>query len=188
MAYENSEIEVRFLEIDAQALKKKLNDLGAEDFGEDFLEEIIFYKNQEWWDYKRKFIRLRKTKEGSFLTFKHQEFDAADGTEEIEVGVSDFDKTVKIFERLGLGDFMRRQQKRRHKFKLDGVVVDIDDWPKVPTYVELEGDSEQSLKAAAAKLGLNWQDAVFEPPRVLMEKRYNIPLAKLKWFTFDRIE
>src|SRR6478609_5230234 len=155
------EIEVRFLEIDEAALKQDLKDLGAKDFGEDLFEEVITYKNQEWLDYKRKFVKIRKTKDNVFLTYKHQEFDTVDGTEEIEIKVDDFEKTIKFLERVEMGFFMRRQQKKRHTFKLDGVTIDIDTWPKIPTYVELEGNSEQDLKAVAAKLGFDWSKAVF---------------------------
>jgi len=47
----NREIEVRFLEIDYPSLVEKLNGLGAEDFGEDFLREIIFYDKDLKWMY-----------------------------------------------------------------------------------------------------------------------------------------
>lgn len=40
---ENTEIEVRLWEIDKAALVEKLRRLGAEDLGEDILEDIIFY-------------------------------------------------------------------------------------------------------------------------------------------------
>ncbi len=115
------EIETRFLEINENALKDKLRDLGAKDFGEDIFEEIIAY-SKEWVDYKRKFVKVRKTKNGIFLTYKHQEFDTVGDTEEIQIGVDDFEKTVDLLDRLGFGHLMRRQQKKRHSFELDGVM------------------------------------------------------------------
>ena len=141
MSDEYKEIEVRFLEIDEMTLKRRLEELHAENLGEDLFEEIICYKDKEWLDYKRKFVKVRQTKNGAYLTYKHHQFDTAEGTEEIEIKVDDFDKTIKFLERTGLGYFMRRQQKKRHKYKLDGVTVDMDTWPNVPTYVELEGTS-----------------------------------------------
>jgi adenylate cyclase class 2 len=184
----NREIEVRFLEIDANALKNRLRELGAEDFGEDMFEEIIAYKNAEWLGYKRKFVRLRKTKNEISLTYKHQEKDTIDGTEEIEFRVDDFENAELFLKRIGFDFFMRKQQKKRHTFKLNGVTADIDTWPKVPTYVELEGESEQALKDAAQKLNLDWAKAIFENPRMIIEKYYGIPVAKLTSFTFDKIE
>ena len=184
----NREIEVRFLEVDYIKLVKKLIELGAEDLKEDFLKEIIFYDKELIWMYKvKKFVRLRKTNKGVKLSFKHNEQDTATGTKEIEVGVSDFQKAKELLQEVGLVAF-REQEKKRHTFILDGVIVDIDTWPSVPTYVELEGKSEEDLKKVAAKLGFDWKDVVFKVARFIIEEKYGIPVSKLRYFTFDKIE
>lgn len=82
----------------------------------------------------------------------------------------------------------RRQEKKLHKFLFKDVIVDIDTWPKVPTYVELEGPSEEHIREVANLLGFDWSEAVFEPPRYVIENKYNIPVSKLRFFTFDKIE
>lgn len=190
---EDLEVEVRFLEVDVNGLKKRLFKLEAEDHGEDFLEEIIFYDRElKWQEYARKLVRVRKTKKGIFVTYKHQAVDSATGTEEIEFEVKDMrsfatEAVTKFLERVGLVAY-RKQEKKRHTFKLDDVTIDIDTWPKVPTYVELEGPSEESLKKVAKLLKLDWSKAVFENPRALIKKYYKIPVETLKYFTFDRIE
>lgn len=184
----NQEIEARFLEINSEELKSKLRQLGAQDLGDDLLEEIIFYdKGLKWLDYKRKLVRIRKRKDEITLTYKHTELDTVDGTEEIEFKISDVERATTFLERIGLVAY-RHQQKRRHTFKLDQVIIDIDTWPKVPTMVELEGPSEQALKEAAEQLGLDWSKAVFENPRAVIEKYYHIPVHSLKFYTFDKIE
>lgn len=184
----NREIEVRFLEIDLPLLQQKLTALKAIDFGEDCLKEIIFYDQAGKWQYQeKKFVRLRKTKAGIFVAYKNQQEETATGTEEIEFTVDNWDKAKEFLERIGLVAF-REQEKKRHSYKLGKVMVDIDTWPKVPTYVELEGPSERSLKEAAAKLGLDWSTVVFEAPRFVIERHYHIPVSKLKYFTFSRIE
>lgn len=188
MTYEHSEIEVRFLEINQDEISGKLKQLGAEDLGEDLLEEIIFYdKELEWQKGNRKFVRIRKTKSGIYLTYKHQEFDTATGTEEIEFKIDDMRKAEVFLERVGLVAF-RHQQKKRHSFKLGNVIIDIDTWPRIPTYLELEGPSEEALKAVAKKLDLDWSKAVFENPRIVIEKYYHIPVKDMRYFTFDRFE
>jgi hypothetical protein len=48
---EYREIEVRFLEIDVDAILKKLHAMGAADEGEDFFREIIFYDKAGHWQY-----------------------------------------------------------------------------------------------------------------------------------------
>lgn len=181
----NQEIEVRFLEVDKESLIKKLNDLGAQNRGEDTLEEIIFYDKEQTW--KDKFVRLRKTKDLITMTYKHHKSETVEGAEEIEFCVSDIIKAEEFLEKIGLVAF-RHQQKKRHTFFLNEVIVDIDTWPKIPTYVELEGGSESLIKKVAHELNLNWEDAIFENARTVIEKRYKIPVGSMKWFTFDRFE
>ena len=176
------------MDINSKALINKLRSEGAQDLGGDFLREIIFYDKKLKWQYKeKKFVRLRKTKEGIFAAFKHNEEDIAAGTKEIEFQVGDFDKAKEFLEEIGLVSF-RRGEKKRRTFKLDKVIIDIDTWPSVPTYVEFEGLDEKSLKKVAARLGFNWSKAVFESPRFIIEKRYRIPVSKLHFFTFQKIE
>lgn len=188
MYIENKEIEVRFLEISKPLLLKKLTELGAEDLGEDLLEEIIFYdKEYKWRDVEGKFVRLRKSKKNTIMAYKHHKSETLNGVEEIEFNVTNSDKAKLFLERLGLVAF-RHQQKIRHSFRLDDVIVDIDTWPKIPTYVELEGSSELELKKVAKQLELNWENVVFESARTIIEQRYNIPVSSMKWFTFDKFE
>lgn len=184
---ENREIECRFLEIDKDVLTKKLIELGAEDEGETMLEETIIYDSELKWRDGHRFVRLRKTGGKSVVTYKeHQEW-TVDGMFEIEFSISDYKKAELLFEKIGLVPF-RHQQKKRHTFKLGNVTVDIDTWPKIPPYVELEGESEEALKNAAQKLGLDWATADFHSASWVIENRYNIPVRQMKWFTFDRVE
>lgn len=185
----HKEIEVRFLEIDKDALVARLRELGAKDGGEDMLEEVICYdKALEWRKPTGKeIVRLRTIGSRSVLAYKCRYSLTVDGVEEIEFEVSDPGKAILFLDRLGYPAY-RLQQKRRHTFMLDGVTVDIDTWPRVPTYVELEGEHEESLRNVAEKLGLEWSDAVLESPRTVIEERYGIPVGTMSWFTFDRFE
>lgn len=182
------EIEVRFLEIDKDKLVRRLKELRAEDEGEDLLREVIFYDKDLKWQYdEMKFVRIRKTKRGVFLAFKHNQELTAEGTKEIELAIDSFEKAEQFLKEIGLIKY-REQEKKRHAFLLNKVSVDIDTWPSVPTYVELEGPSENDLKRVAELLNLDWVNVEFEIPRFIIEKKYNIPVSKLRKFTFDVIE
>lgn len=183
----DKEIEVRFLEIHKPDLTGKLTDLGALDLGEVMLEEVIIYDPKLEWLKERRFVRLRKLGENTRVTYKEHHEAAIDGAHEIEFEIGDFDKAAMLFEKIGLFPY-RRQQKKRHSFKFGNVTIDIDTWPKIPTYVEMEGPSEIILKSAAGDLGFDWQQAVFDDAKTIIEKRYNIPMGTMRWFTFDRFE
>ncbi len=185
---ENREIEVRFIEVDKQSLIKKLNKLGAKDNGEELIREIIFYdKEMKWPNEDRKFIRLRQDGKGNHLTFKRVEEFSATGTMEIEVDVDNWHKVIELMEEIGLVAF-REQEKKRHSFCIDEVDVDIIDWPKIPTTVELEGKSEDDLKSVAEKLELDWKDVRLEDNRWIIDNIYKIPVTNYRYFTFNRQE
>lgn len=183
----DKEIEARFLDIDKQKLIEKLVALGAVDKGDKLLTEVIFYDADGAWHAERRFVRLRSVDDSVKLTYKSNKEQTIDSAREIEFAVPDADLAEQFLENVGLVA-ARHQEKRRHTFELEGVTIDIDTWPKIPTYVELEGSSEESIKAVARMLGFDWGDAVFDDARAVIEGRYNIPVGTMKWFTFDRFE
>lgn len=184
----NREIEVKFLEIDKETLIKKLKELEAKDLGEDLIREIIFYdRDLKWQKSKDTMVRLRQSKQGTFLTYKHGEEATATGMKEIEFTISNIDKAKSFLEELGLTAY-RHQEKKRHKFLLGEVIIDIDTWPSVPTYVEIEGPSEEKIRETAKRLGFDWSKGVFGISGKVIEQYYKIPVASLRFFTFDRIE
>ncbi len=175
------------MEINVPALKARLKELGATDHGEDPLKEIIFEDARGSFALEYKLLRLRQTNKGAVLTYKDQKVRTIDGTIEIETKVGDAQKTQQLLEALGFIAF-RQQEKRRHSYTLGPVTVEIDTWPKIPPYVELEGERESELQEAAEKLGLDWSKADTTSARAVIEEHYNIPITKLRYFTFSRIE
>jgi adenylate cyclase class 2 len=181
------EIEVRFLNIDKNNLLQKLFSLGAKDQGEKMLSEVIFYdQNLSWLDEKR-FVRVRSNGEGISMTYKENKNQTIDSAFEIEFKVPDYQKAVDFLRKIGLNAY-RFQEKKRHTFIIDDVTVDIDTWPKIPSYIELEGPSENSLKSLSHLLGLEWNNAVFLDAKGVIENIYKIPVGKMTYFTFDKFE
>jgi adenylate cyclase class 2 len=180
------EIETRFLEIDKEVLVKKLVALRALDQGEEKLEEVIFHAEDGSWLGKRKFVRLRKTKNKIELTYKENIAQTVDSARELELDVSDMEKCSKFLEKVGL-KAMRRLEKYRHTFKLDEVVIDIDTWPKIPTYVEVEGPSVEALQNACQKLGLDWEKRFDGDAREVF-KHYGFDLDKILVITFSEFQ
>lgn len=182
-----NEIECRFLEIDKGALIAKLLSIGATDFGEKMLEETIIYDKEGKWRDENRFVRIRKVGDHTELTYKEHRSHEVDGAYEIEFEIGDYAKAEMLFEKIGLTPW-RHQQKLRHTLKLDGVTFDIDTWPNVPPYVEIEAGSEQELKDMVEKIGYDWKDTIFNNAAWVLENKYNTKVKDLKWFTFDRVE
>ncbi len=182
-----SEIETRFLEIDKKKIISTLKNLGATDMGEVKLNEMIFYDTDLKWLDENRFIRVRKNNDRVTITYKHNKHQKVDSAMEIEFEVSDFDKANKFVEEIGGFIPYRIVEKYRHTFELDGVILDIDTWPKIPTYVELEGGSVDALKNVAKKLGLEWSDR-FDKDARYVYKKYGFDFDRLTVVTFDKFE
>lgn len=150
------EYEARILEIDHDEIIKKLESLGAE-FVFDSMQKRYVY------DVKpvqpNKWIRLRQNQDGTTLTIKDLSAKTIDGTEEIEIKVDDFDTTNELLEELG---YVNRgfQENRRVQYRLDGVEIDLDRWPLIPEYLEIEGQSEEDVYKTIEKLGFSKQDII----------------------------
>lgn len=180
------EIETRFLDINKDELIKKLALLGAVDKGEEKLEEIIFHAADMSWIGKRKFVRLRKTKNKIKLTYKENTEQTVDSAREIELEVSDMEKCSKFFEKVRLKE-MRKLEKYRHTFELGDVVVDIDRWPEIPAYMEIEGPRIELLKNFCDKLGFDWGKRFDGDAREVF-RHYGYDLDKIDVITFNEFK
>ena len=131
----HTEIEERILEVNKDEVIKKLESLGAVKAGEWFQKRYTYdftpKRENEW-------LRLRTNGEETTLTYKNVESREIDGTKELEIKVDEFEETNNMLEILGYihKDY---QENKRIRYYLNDVEIDIDTWPMIPTYVELEG-------------------------------------------------
>ncbi|MBP6943247.1 MAG: hypothetical protein KBB55_04375, partial [Candidatus Buchananbacteria bacterium] len=71
------------------------------------------------------------------------------------------------------------QETKREKWLLGDVEVTIDTWPWVPTFVELEGPTEEEVKAAAQKLGLDWNQVMHGSVETIYQMHYDFTEAEI---------
>lgn len=148
------EIEVKILDIDPVEAEKKLLDLGAKKISDEVFEEWLFWK-PEWKKVRgRVRVRVRKSKNKVFVAYKETTKSTAEGNLEIEFEVSDMEAAVEFIKKLGV-PVVRHQQKRRVHFEVDGLTVDIDYWPRIPPYMEIEGKSLEKIEKLMEKLAIS---------------------------------
>lgn len=151
-----TEYELRVLEIDHDKLVNQLESLGA---------EFKFSAMQQRYVYdfipkeEKKWIRLRTDGMTTTLTIKDLQSKKIDGTKELEIVVDDFERTNEILETLGFKN-KGFQQNKRTRYILDGVELDLDRWPLIPEYLEIEGESEEAVYNCLEKLGIKKEDTV----------------------------
>lgn len=151
------EIEAKFLDVDHDDLRAKLQALGAtckqpmqlmrrKNF--DFPDNRLDDERNAW-------VRVRD--EGNKITMTYKQLDSReiDGTQEVNLTVDDFDSACSFLETIGLV-CKTVQETRRESWLLDGCEVELDEWPWIRPFVEIEGADEAALRLVADKLGLDW--------------------------------
>ncbi len=175
----NTEYEIRVLEINKQKLIEKLEKLGAEFKGDNeqrrYVYDVIPKEDGKW-------IRLRTNGKKTTLTYKNVVDTTIDGTKELEVEVSDFEKTNELLENMGIKN-RGYQENRRTQYVLNGVEIDIDSWPMIPTYVEIEGKNEDEVLKTLDLLELP-NDKVTTLDVDSVYKKYGINLKDIKVLKF----
>ena len=151
----HTEYEVRVLEINVDEVLEKLKSIGAE-FCWDKLQQRYVYDFIPKVD--SKWIRLRTNGEKTTLTIKNLVSSEIDGTQELEVVVDNFERCNLILKELGY-EAKGYQENRRIQYMINGVEIDIDYWPLIPTYLEIEGPSEEAVYETLKLLGFNKSDA-----------------------------
>ncbi|MGF6889376.1 adenylate cyclase class 2 [Nocardia sp. GAS34] len=153
------EYEAKFLAIDIDAIRATLIALGAKQILPRTLLTRTIFENDTL--ARGAWLRLRNEGSRSTLTLK-QVTDATsiDGTTEIETTVGDLAAMAEILTRLGATE-VRYQENYREEWQLGEVIYDIDTWPDLPAFLEIEGPNETAVRAAATGLGLDYAHARF---------------------------
>lgn len=155
----DTEIEAKWLNVNHDEIRKKLQDNGAKlvqperlmsrkvyDFADKQLEKV-----GGW-------VRVRNEGDTITMSYKQLADRSLHGTKEITVKVDDFDKTCSFLESIGLQAFSY-QETKRESWRLGDAEIELDTWPWIPSFVEIEAPSEQELKDVAKKLGFDYSDA-----------------------------
>lgn len=189
MGYE--EVEVKFLDVDPAQIQKKLEKIGAEKDGEYFQRWRTFDYPDWRLDKQGAWIRLRDEGNGHIsLSYKQRlgmsrEKGSNDkGMKEVEVHVSDFNKMAAILRDIGFVEKHYAEKKRIHWMK-DGTEFDLDFYPELNPYLEIEASSWEKIDEATRLLGLKKEDQKrFSANQVYALK--GIEVSTLQQITFDK--
>ncbi len=179
----NKEIEIRILNIDKDKFIKEILSLGAKK-DSDFLQRRYTY------DFnpvdKHKWIRLRTNDKKTTITIKEVvDKKSMSGTNELEIEVSDFNKTNLVLEKLGY-NHRNYQENYREIYYLDDVEISIDSWPLIPAYVEFESKSEEKINSLLEKLSYKKENLTTLDVTSIYNDIYDIDILKIKELKFEK--
>ena len=176
----NIEYEIRVIEIDVKRVINKLVELGATKVGEFHQKRYVYdlkpIQNGKW-------IRLRTNGENTTLTYKDIAKNTIDGTKEVEIEVDDFNTTNEFLNRIGF-EARSYQENTRIQYKIGNVEIDIDSWPMIPTYLEIEGDDEDSVNNMVHMLEIDKEKITTLNCDDIYKNIYGIDISKIKVLKF----
>ncbi|MGI6872925.1 class IV adenylate cyclase [Amycolatopsis sp. 3B14] len=174
------EHEAKVLDIDPGSVAAQILRAGGERAGEPRLMRRYVYDVTP--GDRSKWVRLRDTGTETTLCVKEIRSDAIDGTHEAEVTVGDFAGAREL---LGLLGFTPKsyQENRRTSFTLDGARLEIDEWPLIPPYLEIEAATVADVVRVAGLLGFT-EDRLTGENTIKVYARYGIDLASIPRLRF----
>ncbi len=171
----DKEIEATFINIDVDEIRDKLKQIDAICvLPERLMKRKVFDFPGSPLQNKGGWVRVRD--EGNKITTSYKEEQRkndVEGTVESQVVIDSFESMCSIYEQIGL-EQKAYQETKRESWKLGNVEIEIDTWPWIPTFLEVEGLNKKDLKKIADKLGLDWEDALFGDVTVVYGKYFNV--------------
>jgi len=167
------EIGAKFIDINKEEISRKLIELGAvKAFDERLLRRCVYNlpikKDGAW-------ARVRDEGEKVTMTYKRVTEKSLTGVEEVELRVDSFEKARDFLKSVGLIEKAYQETKRiRYVMKEEDVEFDIDTWPGLNPWIEIEAASKKVVKKYSSLLGFDWRNAMFGSADFVYEKVYKI--------------
>ena len=178
------EIETKILEVDKNEIRKNLNSLGAKEIQDTrlvvdwFGPKGLTHKGDDPW-----YLRVR-TKTDGVIEVSWKSLPKISGntrhSDEVNLNVSNGELAYKLFESIGLENYAH-QEKDRVSFDLKDWKFDLDQYPGMPAYLEIEGKSHEHVQEAIKLLGLEGHTSIGEGERVLIEKKYGLNWSDMRF-------
>jgi len=173
MKYE--EIEVKFTGINTSGIKKRLLASGARVQTKRRPMKRVVFGREANPTLLCTYARVRD--EGSQVTMSAK-FSSTDGSisaqKEICLIVDSFDYAKDLLIALGLTMTNYQESYRETWLTTNNCLVEIEEWPLLAPYLEIEGPSESDLRAVAKDLELNWASHTVVSTDQLYAKQYSV--------------
>jgi adenylate cyclase class 2 len=182
------EIEAKFYVKDLKQIEARLHDLKAR-LKQPRIHETNIRFDTPNQDLRReqRVLRLRQDDKVR-MTYK----DASKNEQgvlnrtEIEFVVEDFEKAKRLLEALGYEKSLF-YEKYRTTYELDNTYVMLDELP-MGSFIEIEGESIDSIREIGRKLGIKWDTAISTSYSALFERVRKAKAAQIKNLSFENFE
>lgn len=164
-----AEIEAKFLNINKENIRKLLKNLGAELITPERLMERAVFDSPN----PNEYYRVRNEGNQITMSFKHCDDRSIEGMKEICLTVDNYDNAIDFLTH-AVGKPKALQETYRESWIKDGVEIDIDTWPWVPSFIEIEGPSAESVEKLANELGFKMEDAEYGSVEIVYQQIFDV--------------
>lgn len=188
-----TEFEVKFYPIDKDEYRKILLSIGAKCVIPERMMKIAMIDRRVYPQIDPSCDLIRVRDEGSGLIRLSAKKSARDTgkmeeQKEIDVVVSDYEKTLAILTILGYKP-NRYIERLRETWNYKEAEIVIDTWPGLEPYTEIEGKSEEDVKLVATELGFDWEKRLVISAVDLFSRKYGLTIdeiiKKMENITFE---
>ena len=169
----NIEYEATFPNINKDEMRSCLQKAGAVLVKKEFLQRRTVFHLPKGHDIPGAWLRVRDEGDKITMSLKVVDGGAIEDQKEVCVEVGDYNAAVLFLEKIGCIQ-KAFQESRREPWRLDDTEITIDEWPFLEPFLEIEGGSEELVRAVSEKLELDYRTAIFGAVDVLYEKKYGI--------------
>jgi adenylate cyclase, class 2 len=159
------EYEATFCDIEKDAIRATLRDVGAVLITKEFLQKRVVFNLPSGHEIDGGWLRVRDEQDNITMSLK---IVANNGRIEDQ-----FESACEMLAMIG-GEKKAYQENRRELWRLDGADITIDEWPYLEPFVEIEAESEKIVKRVAKKLGFDYRAAYFGSVDGLYATAYGI--------------
>lgn len=169
------EYEATFTNIDKEVMRQTLTEVGATLEREEYLQRRTVFNPPKGNEIEGGWQRVRDEGDKVTMSLKVVDGDQIENQKEICVTVDDYDEAEKLLSTVGC-QWCAYQETRRELWTLDSVEITIDTWPFLEPFVEVEGETEELVKAVSEKLGFDWSTAKFCSVDTLYSEKYGLSI------------
>ena len=167
------EYEATFTNIDKQDIRERLKKIKGKLIRPEFLQKRIVFNLPQEYKIKGGWVRVRDEGDKITMSLKVVDGTGIESQREICLKIDNLEKAYAFLTILGC-EKKAYQENKRELWKIAGVEVTIDEWPFLEPFVEIEGNSEESVKNVAKKLGFDYKKALFCSIDTLYSNKYNL--------------
>jgi len=185
-----TEFEAKFYPVIKDEYREKLRNLGAKLITPERLMRRAIVDSDVFPQITADYIRVRDEGDSIRLSAKTHAKEGGNLSDqkEIDITVSDYDKTIKLIESMGFR-FTIYQETYRETWSYENAEITIDTWPGLQTYSEIEAQSEENVRRIARHLSFDSNNRIITGAKELFMNEYNlsreIVTEKMNYITFD---